>query len=444
MVRMLRIVDRSAPEGHHRIADVLVHRAVVGVDHLGHRGEEAVQVVAQQLRVHVLRHPREAPDVGEQDRQFLVATLERDVVRILRHALDQLRRDVLAEQADHRTPRAAFGDIARHQVGRRDHDQREHARGERNHPAQVGIGDRIPGEHRRETDHRRGRDAEHAGVRHRECRRPAHQRDRERGDRLRLGGLRADRALERTRDQRGVDLHARVDLAHRGRTQVGQARRRGADQHDPVAEEPRLDPAVEHVGRRHVAKARGRCAAPPLERHQRGRAFGDRHTRLLAARTEAQAVGMQAVRTQRQRRVAEVDAQHRHRERLVELPLVVGQQRQRAHHAIAVDHRIEEAGAACRALQRHHVGPVAVPGRDRQVALAEHRRGPHRRRQHAGGHRPQLAREVVAQRHRGAGQRPHQRRILLRMRLGEHHVEADRARAALAGDGRGELRERLA
>ena len=59
--------DRRAPDGHHRVADELLDRAAVALDHLAREVEVARQRVADVLRVTLLGERREADEIREQD-----------------------------------------------------------------------------------------------------------------------------------------------------------------------------------------------------------------------------------------------------------------------------------------------------------------------------------------------------------------------------------------
>ena len=58
---------RRAPDRHDRVADELLDRAAVAVDHLARQVEVARQGLADVLGVALLGERREADEVGEQD-----------------------------------------------------------------------------------------------------------------------------------------------------------------------------------------------------------------------------------------------------------------------------------------------------------------------------------------------------------------------------------------
>ena len=66
--RIVLVHLRHAEDGHHRVADELLHRSPVRLDDRPHGREVSVHDRAQRLRIHALANCRGASDVGEQDR----------------------------------------------------------------------------------------------------------------------------------------------------------------------------------------------------------------------------------------------------------------------------------------------------------------------------------------------------------------------------------------
>ncbi|HMN83486.1 MAG TPA: hypothetical protein PKA20_26630 [Burkholderiaceae bacterium] len=128
-------------------------------------------------------------------------------------------------------------------------------------------------------------------------------------------------------------------------------------------------------------------------------------------------------------------AQHRHRERLVDLIAEAAQQRQHPHHPVRVDHRVEEAGAARRRLQQRQVRAIAAPVGDRELQVAHDRAVQHRCRQLAADPPFAIAGQVVAEHRRRPRDHLGERRIVAAagLRLGEQDVEADDRGVALPG-----------
>ena len=71
--------DRRAPDRHHRVADELLHRAAVALDHVRARVEVAREELARLLGVAGLGGGGEADEVGEQHRDE--APLRRPALR---------------------------------------------------------------------------------------------------------------------------------------------------------------------------------------------------------------------------------------------------------------------------------------------------------------------------------------------------------------------------
>src|SRR5690606_14964685 len=68
-------------------------------DDIRHPSEVVVQEGREFFRVHLLRKAREAPDVGEEDREILLFPSDREFLRILHDRVDDRRRNVLRESA---------------------------------------------------------------------------------------------------------------------------------------------------------------------------------------------------------------------------------------------------------------------------------------------------------------------------------------------------------
>ena len=204
-------------------------------------------------------------------------------------------------------------------------DARNHACRQRQGPTKSGIGNRIAGDQDRQPKQRDRRDTDDASAGHGQRCCADNQRDEKGRDQWGFGRASVDGAFKGTCNQRRMDFDAGIDLAHRRCAQIGQAGRRGANQHDPIPKEPRLHPSIEHVGGRDVAKARRRSPAASLEGHQCGGADRDRDARLSTRGTEAEAVGLTILAMQREWCIAEVDSEHRDRQRLIKLVAMLGQ-----------------------------------------------------------------------------------------------------------------------
>jgi hypothetical protein len=91
--------DRGAEQGEDRVAEELVDRAAVAVDHLGHRAEVDVEDRHDLLRAEALAQRREAAQVGQQDGDL--AALAAELQRLGRgeQGVDHVVGDVAAEHA---------------------------------------------------------------------------------------------------------------------------------------------------------------------------------------------------------------------------------------------------------------------------------------------------------------------------------------------------------
>ena len=96
---MIGLMLRRAPEGHDRVADILVQGAAFGLDALADALEMIVEHVRHIARRHVLRHGGEADDVGEHHRQFHLGGLHREVLALGDEPADQRLRHVGFEPA---------------------------------------------------------------------------------------------------------------------------------------------------------------------------------------------------------------------------------------------------------------------------------------------------------------------------------------------------------
>ena len=96
---MIGDVDGRVPESHDRIADELVERAFVGDDVAAERVEEGVEEGDDGGRRQPLADLGEIPDIDEHHRQFAVVAAEAERVLGMLDAVEQRRRQVLAEGA---------------------------------------------------------------------------------------------------------------------------------------------------------------------------------------------------------------------------------------------------------------------------------------------------------------------------------------------------------
>ena len=84
---------------HNAVADEFIDDAIVAEYDVGHRLQILVQLSQQLDRIGFFGERGETPDVGKQDRQLLLFTLEIEIVQAIHDIADQLRRDVAFERA---------------------------------------------------------------------------------------------------------------------------------------------------------------------------------------------------------------------------------------------------------------------------------------------------------------------------------------------------------
>lgn len=381
MLGVLRIVERRAPEGHHGVADELVHRAAAGVDDGRHGVEVAREQFHRLLGAQLLRQGGEVGQVGEHDRH-------------LAHLAAQAHEFGLGHQACHHGGRHVLGEHGAGLLGSLAHrgvdDQRGSARqpqgrshGHQRRPPQPCVGEQQPrgephGCHQGHHQHKRPARVQAPTG-------PYHQRDHQEHQHGRPMARCAAQAIAREQvvHLRGLQFHAgkkaiapdrterRIEQVRARILKLRSAQRRPPDQHDLVLEEARRqEPGLQRlVVRARVEGAARATVGQPLGGPQ---AVGSR-ARHLARQLHGQAVGL-----------AEGAAHHE---------VVVGLHQRAARPA---------AGGQ-QALQRRYIGP------QRGIAAVDllARRGQHHRR--------------------CRGHRTFQRGILLLAgRVGEHHIHADR------------------
>ena len=125
VLRVARVAQRSAPEGHQRVADVLVDGPAVAVDHLGQWREDVVQELDQLARLEPLGDGGEVADVREEHRHLPGLAVHGEALRVLREGLGHLGRHVLAEAGGELPAVAGLEDVARQHLQGEDHQGRE-------------------------------------------------------------------------------------------------------------------------------------------------------------------------------------------------------------------------------------------------------------------------------------------------------------------------------
>ncbi len=97
MFRMAWILLGGAPDRHHRIPDVLVHRALVLHDNIAHGGEVFVHEAAQLFGLHLFRKCGEPADIAEKNGEDLLFAEQGQFFGMPDQFVDNGRRHVVAE-----------------------------------------------------------------------------------------------------------------------------------------------------------------------------------------------------------------------------------------------------------------------------------------------------------------------------------------------------------
>ena len=88
-------VERSAPDGHHRVADIFIKRALMAKNYFSHFRKVTVEQVGERLRVECFGNGGEAANVAEEHGDFRLAGFH--ALRIAEQAANYFRADVLLE-----------------------------------------------------------------------------------------------------------------------------------------------------------------------------------------------------------------------------------------------------------------------------------------------------------------------------------------------------------
>ena len=97
--RVVPVFERRAPEGHHRVADIFVERAVVAEDDLRHVRQIFVQQRGEFLRVQFLGNAGEPAHVAEHHGDFRLSRLHQ--IGIFQQPANHFRAQILLERAAH-------------------------------------------------------------------------------------------------------------------------------------------------------------------------------------------------------------------------------------------------------------------------------------------------------------------------------------------------------
>ncbi len=373
--RALRVVglrDRRGEQHGDGVADDAVERPVVLERDADHPLEIVVDDLGELLGILDAFDQRgETRDVGEHERALATLAAEPQVVGVLDQVLDEVRRQVVREHAADPLPFALRRELARHGVC--DERRQEHGAREQRVREQEP---RVPPVNRRAGDDENAaaggeRRREHAPV-------PPegeHQQPREHHDQrfesLHPQRSRREHAEHGLLGQLRVDLDSGDDLPERSEPQILEAGRRRAEEHDGVLRDQAFALAFHDLPGGDVPF---RDRFGQVDEGASERIGGD----LEAARAD----DLQRGRPRPSRVLGDqgvVRRGARHAQRLgdeprVDLAVAFDEQRDAAHHAVAVGSEIDGAVAGRCVLQRgqRHDGPVVAADDDLLLRAETH------------------------------------------------------------------------
>ena len=417
--RMVRHGHRGTPERHDAVADVLVHRPVVGLDHLGQVAEHFAQQRLQRLRLHAFRQAGEAAQVAEHDRQLLGAGGHAVALGLPQHLLHQFGRHVGGELPCQGTLGPAFDKVAQGHVEHQHGEHQRQRRGQRHRQSAKPVEGAVQAQQgRQQAQAKRQRTADRQP---RQAQRQRGAQQQQQADLIADGVVRphGDAPVQHAGDQVGVDLDPGVDLGHGRGAQIHQAGGGKAQQSPASLELGRGQPPFQHIERRNVAKRPSLGAAMAAVGHQGGAASVHRDAPL--ARTVAHPQRLQrragggAQWLGPQRRTAQAQPQGGQGQGFVERAVKPGQHRHGAHGAIRVGHRIEKPGGLRSPGQCRHIATVPIPVQQARGQGIGLRPG---RGQRTGAAGVAVAAEVVTQGHRRLAQGVRQQAVTVERRRG--------------------------
>ena len=255
---------RRAPDGHDRVADVLVQDAVVGEDDGRHLIQVGVEGMGEDLRLQPLGDGGEAANVGEEDGQLLLLAAQAQIGGVLQDGGDDRGVEVVLEGVADPLLLPFLGQIA---VG----DDR-HARGGQGQdgmdgPQQPAVQEEVvgqpevgrPGQDGQDSaDDRSGQGDEQGGQ----------QGQGEDGGHIEESGPAGPDEVVAGEDvvhHLSLDLHPRMDRGKGGRAHILDADGRDADDDRLVRQGSRLDPAGQNV--RGLVDLHRAGAAPEVDPH---------------------------------------------------------------------------------------------------------------------------------------------------------------------------------
>ena len=99
MPSVVNVVQRSPPKRHDGVSHVLVDGATMLMNNPSHGRQILVHELRQLSRIQALGDGRKAAHIGEKHRELATFTFERKCLWVLAHLVDELGRNILAEQS---------------------------------------------------------------------------------------------------------------------------------------------------------------------------------------------------------------------------------------------------------------------------------------------------------------------------------------------------------
>jgi len=92
---MIRLVHRSAKDGHDGIADIFVEKSLIFEDDIGHGRQILIEEVYEFLRGQLFRNGGEATDIGKHDGKILLVAPQFQFSGILEQFVDDRGRQII-------------------------------------------------------------------------------------------------------------------------------------------------------------------------------------------------------------------------------------------------------------------------------------------------------------------------------------------------------------
>ena len=154
--RVVLLGDRGAPEGHQRVADVLVQRAALLEHDAGHGREVAIDELHQRLGSHALREGGEPADVAEEHGAVALLPAEPEQLGMVEHLRHHALGHVVAEGAPQPDLLPVGREVADedHREGGEEHVGQRERRGQHHAAPERELHHRHPPQGQRERDRR--------------------------------------------------------------------------------------------------------------------------------------------------------------------------------------------------------------------------------------------------------------------------------------------------